>query len=169
METTTKCTTTRERTTNYYHHSSSIATRMTSPFTRKHGALCRRPGHRYTRQKLASLKTALTCTLSTMADYYTRNQLRTNPSKTQVSIYLLRNCEANRQLNINWNGVPLAHCTNHVYCGVTLDRTLSFKTHTEKTKGKVNSRNPSSESLTTHVRELTPAHCVLSQLHYPTR
>ena len=40
------------------------------------------------------------------------------------------------QLNIKWGNVKLVHSDNPVYLGVTLDRTLSFKTHTERRKPK---------------------------------
>ena len=69
------------------------------------------------------------------------NHLRANPSKTQVCAFHLRNREAKRQLQVTWSGTALEHCEHPVYLGVTLDRTLSFKTHIEKTKSKVCSRN----------------------------
>ncbi|KAI4806603.1 hypothetical protein KUCAC02_017421, partial [Chaenocephalus aceratus] len=49
--------------------------------------------------------------------------------------------EAKRQLKLSWSGTSLEHCEHPVYLGVTLDRCLSFKTHTEKTKCKVSARN----------------------------
>ena len=55
--------------------------------------------------------------------------------------FYLRNREAKRQLQVTWSGTALEHCEHPVYLGVTLDRTLSFKTHIEKTKSKVCSRN----------------------------
>ncbi|KAJ3595031.1 hypothetical protein NHX12_004336 [Muraenolepis orangiensis] len=65
----------------------------------------------------------------------------TLPSKTQVCAIHLRNREAKRQLKVSWSGTSLEHCEHPVYLGVTLDRCLSFKTHTEKTKCKVSARN----------------------------
>ncbi|KAI4786840.1 hypothetical protein KUCAC02_036858, partial [Chaenocephalus aceratus] len=73
--------------------------------------------------------------------YYEENHLRANPSKTQVCAFHLRNREAKRQLKVSWSGTSLEHCEHPVYLGVTLDRCLSFKTHTEKTKCKVRARN----------------------------
>ena len=64
-----------------------------------------------------------------------------DPTKTQVSLFRLRNRECGKQLNISWNGVNLTHCNLPVYLGVTLDRTLSYKAHIEKTKKKVGTRN----------------------------
>ena len=74
---------------------------------------------------------------------YTRiyNQLKANPAKTQVSLFHLRNPEVGRILSLAWNGVDFKHCHFPVYLGVTLDRTLSYKQHIEKVKGKVRTRN----------------------------
>ena len=69
------------------------------------------------------------------------NQLRANPSKTQVCGFHLRNQEAKRELNVVWNGTRLSHTTTPVYLGIHLYRTLCYKTHIEKTKMKVNARN----------------------------
>ena len=76
-----------------------------------------------------------------MTTYYEKNQLRANPSKTQVCAFHLRNREAKRDLNIVWNGTRLSNTTTPVYLGIHLDRTLCYKTHIEKTKMKVNARN----------------------------
>ena len=79
--------------------------------------------------------------LDKLTPYYEANPLRANPSKTQVCAFHLRNREANRQLQVTWSGTALEHCEHRVYLGVTLDRTLSFKTHIQKTKSQVCSRN----------------------------
>ena len=82
----------------------------------------------------APIEETLTSALDGVSEYYTTNQLRANPTKTQVSLFYLRNREYGKQLNISWNGVNLTHCNLPVYLGVTLDRTLSCKAHIEKTK-----------------------------------
>ena len=64
-----------------------------------------------------------------MSDYYQRNQLRPNPTKTQLSAFHLRNRDASYKLQVDWEGTPLEHAQNPVYLGVTLDRTLSYKKH----------------------------------------
>ena len=89
----------------------------------------------------APIEETLTSALRGLSEYYTTNQLRANPTKTQVSLFHLRNRECGKQLNISWNGVNLTHCNLPVYLGVTLDRTLSYKAHIEKTKKKVGTRN----------------------------
>ena len=87
------------------------------------------------------IEASLTSALSTMTTYHDTNQLRANPSKTQVCAFHLRNREAKRELNVVWNGTRLSNTTTPVYLGVHLDRTLCYKTHIEKTKMKVNARN----------------------------
>ena len=89
----------------------------------------------------APIEDTLTSALAGLSEYYTTNQLRANSTKAQVSLFHLRNRECGKQLNISWNGVNLTHCNLLVYLGVTLDRTLSYKAHIEKTKKKVGTRN----------------------------
>ena len=48
----------------------------------------------------APIEETLTSALVGLSDYYTTNQLRANPTKTQVSLFHLRNCECGKQLNI---------------------------------------------------------------------
>ena len=89
----------------------------------------------------APIEEIRTSVLDGLSEYYTTNQLRANPTKTQVSLFHLRNRECGKQLNIRWIGVNLTHCNIAVYLGVTLDRTLSYKAHLEKTNKKVGTRN----------------------------
>ena len=51
----------------------------------------------------------LTSALSTMITYYDTNQLRANPSKTQVYAFHISNRETKRELNVVWNGARLKH------------------------------------------------------------
>ena len=48
---------------------------------------------------------------SRLSDYNT-NQLRANPTKTQTSLFHLRNRESGKQLNISWNAVKLTTATS---------------------------------------------------------
>jgi len=83
------------------------------------------------------VETALTGALSAHSSYY-ENHLRANPSKTQSSVFHLRNHEAPRTLDLTWNGMALQYSPNPINLGVTLDRTLSYKEHVIKLKVKVN-------------------------------
>ena len=102
------------------------------------------------------IEETLTTALDGLSESYTTNQLRANPTKKQVSLFHLRNRECGKQLNISWNGVNLTHCNLHVYLGVTLDRTLSYKAHIEKTKKKVGTRNNIIRKLRTYKWGATP-------------
>ena len=92
-----------------------------------------------------NIEASLTSALSTMTTYYDTNQLRANPSKTQVCAFHLMNREAKRELNVVWNGIRLSNTTTPVYLGkkvgIHLDRTLCYITHIEKTNIEVNARN----------------------------
>ena len=79
--------------------------------------------------------------LGELTHYYRSNSLRANPHKTQVTAFHLRNREAKRSLQVSWNGVDLENTDTPKYLGVTLDRTLSYKTHIHNTKMKVATRN----------------------------
>ena len=46
-----------------------------------------------------------------------------------------------RSLQVSWNGVDLENTDTLKYLGVTLDRTLSYKTHIHNTNMKVATRN----------------------------
>ena len=60
----------------------------------------------------APIEETLTSALDGLSEYYTTNHLRANPTKTQVSLFHLRNRECGKQLNISWNGVNLTHCNS---------------------------------------------------------
>ena len=88
-----------------------------------------------------TIERRLSQALKKLTIYYNENSLNANPGKTQVCAFHLNNHEAQRKLNISWNGQTLGNDSFPVYLGVTLDRTLSFKEHTRKVKAKVATRN----------------------------
>ena len=57
-------------------------------------------------------------------EYYRNNILRTNPDKTKVSAFHIRNGEVKRTLNVSWNGVDLHNTVHVTYVGATVYRTL---------------------------------------------
>ncbi|KAI5739706.1 hypothetical protein M8J77_022428 [Diaphorina citri] len=92
-------------------------------------------------ESFTEVETTLTNALQTMTKFYEANHLKPNPGKTQVCAFHLRNREAKRKLNIVWCGETLENNPTPKYLGVTLDRTLSFKEHCIKLKGKLTTRN----------------------------
>ena len=90
--------------------------------------VCIRPCRHYTENTdFAPIEEILTSAIVRLSVCYPTNQVRANPTNTQVSLFHLRNRECDKQLNISWNCVNFTHCNPQVYLGFTLDRTLSYK------------------------------------------
>jgi len=89
----------------------------------------------------ADLECTLTADLAWLTQYCQQWRLKPSVSKTVASVFHLCNTSANHQLNILMIGQRLAFDPEPVYLGVTLDRTLSFKAHLQKTFAKLNNRN----------------------------
>ena len=87
------------------------------------------------------VETTIEESLSDLTQYYRSNNLHTNPDKTQVTAFHLRNKEAKRMLKVKWNRTDLENTPHPKYLGVTLDRSLSYKQHIHNTKMKVATRN----------------------------
>ena len=92
-------------------------------------------------QDFKTAEKRLTRALASWTEYYHLNSLNANPAKTQVCAFHLNNRQADYKLNIEWNGEKLQNDRFSVYLGVTLDRTLSFREHCMKLKGKISTRN----------------------------
>ena len=61
--------------------------------------------------------------------YYKQNHLRPTPAKSQLTAFHVKNRQADRKLNFNWNGTKLDHTHSPVYLGITLDRSLTYRNH----------------------------------------
>ncbi|KAI5735344.1 hypothetical protein M8J77_017170 [Diaphorina citri] len=96
----------------------------------------------------AEVEGKITRALTKLTTYYELNQLKPNPSKTEVRELHLRHTDAKRELKIAWSGQQLTHNFSPKYLGVTLDRTLTFKQHCQNTKMKVSARNNIMRKLT---------------------
>ncbi|PZC71961.1 hypothetical protein B5X24_HaOG212107 [Helicoverpa armigera] len=95
------------------------------------------------------VETYLSAALEDLDIYYRENALKPNPAKTQSCAYHLRNRMANRKLDVVWRGVRITHTDCPKYLGITLDRSLTYKTNCENVKKKVFSRNNLLRRLTT--------------------
>src|SRR5436190_788387 len=82
----------------------------------------------------------LTSDLAILSDYFKTWKLQPNPAKTEVSLFHLNNRLANYKLNISFDGTPLTDNKFPKYLGVTLDRSLTYRTHIKKTAAKVSAR-----------------------------
>jgi hypothetical protein len=66
--------------------------------------------------------------------------LQMNPGKTEICVFHLNTHAANIHLDVMLNGTSIKHVDHPKNLGVTLDRTLTFKSHLEKAAKKVSSR-----------------------------
>ena len=98
----------------------------------------------------------LTDSLTLLTEYYAKNHLKSNASRTQVCAFHPRNREANRPLRVTWSGTPLEYRPSPLYLGVKLDRTLSYRSHILSTRAKVNTRNNILRKLTNSKWGYTP-------------
>ena len=87
------------------------------------------------------VETTLASGLNELGAYYNENHLRPNPAKTQLTAFHLNNRQADRKLNVTWNGTKLDHTHSPVYLGITLDRSLTYRNHCLKTHAKLSSTN----------------------------
>lgn len=80
---------------------------------------------------------ALIKDLDIMRKYFVKWRLKSNPNKTKVSAFHLRNSHAKRELRVLFEGVPLAHDFFPKYLGATMDRSTTFKTNFENLAAKI--------------------------------
>ncbi|UYV66139.1 hypothetical protein LAZ67_4000414 [Cordylochernes scorpioides] len=79
--------------------------------------------------------------LETLHNYFENWSLRLNRAKSVHCCFHLNNHRAERKLKLFINNSQITHSEHPKYLGIHLDRTLTFKTHLTKLKGKLSSRN----------------------------
>ena len=76
-----------------------------------------------------------------MATFFGRWRLQPSSSKTVCCVFHLHNARANQKLNLLLSGQQIRHEPNPVYLGVTMDRSLTFRSHLKKSAAKLGTRN----------------------------
>ena len=79
--------------------------------------------------------------LRRISEYCNQWRLHPSPSKTVSSVFHLHHAKSTMELDIFLNGTRLRHDPKPTYLGITLDRTLTFKSHLQKTAAKIRTRN----------------------------
>jgi len=82
----------------------------------------------------------LSLDLQTLDKFLIQWRLTPSPSKTETTAFHLNNKMANYNLEITYRGTRLKQVPHPKYLGVTLDRTLTFKTHLTNVASKIDSR-----------------------------
>lgn len=86
------------------------------------------------------IEKALRADLVRLSRYFAKWRLKPNAAKTVSCVFHLNNREANRRLNIRFNGKRIKQDKNPKYLGVLLDRSLTYRPHLVSTKKKLKSR-----------------------------
>ena len=79
--------------------------------------------------------------MSLISAYCKQWRLQPSVNKTVSSVFHLHNARCEQELDIYLNGSRIKHDHKPVYLGVTLDRTLTYKDHLQKTAAKIRTRN----------------------------
>ena len=86
------------------------------------------------------LESTLSLDIEHLNEYFDYWKLRLNAKKTVATCFHLDNKQAARKLKVTLAGDVLVHDFAPKYLGVTLDRSLTYKKHTENVRAKVKSR-----------------------------
>jgi hypothetical protein len=70
--------------------------------------------------------------IEVLNQFFHRWCLQPNPGKTKMCVFHLNTHVAYKQLDMMFNGTSIKHVDHPKYLGITLDRTLTFKSHLER-------------------------------------
>ena len=101
--------------------------------------------HRDKLQALAHVQDAV----SNIANWSSRHKLKLNPSKCEVSFFSTDTHEAKWIPAMDINGTPLTFNATPTFLGITFDRTLCFRRHTDQIKSRTAYRTRILASLAT--------------------
>ena len=85
------------------------------------------------------LESTLSLDIEHLNEYFDYWKLRLNATKIVATCFHLDNKQAARKLKVTLAGDMLVHDFAPKYLGVTLDRSLTYKKHTENVRDKVKS------------------------------
>jgi len=92
-------------------------------------------------QYFSELESSLSADLARLSYYCRQWRLKPSAAKTVVSSFHLHNVSACRELSVLLDGQRIKYEHQPTLLCVTLDRTLSFKSHLTKTAAKLKNRN----------------------------
>jgi hypothetical protein len=70
--------------------------------------------------------------IEVLNQFFRRWFLQPKPEKTEMCVFHLNTHAAKKQLDVMFNGTSIKHVNHPKYLGVTLDRTLTLKSHLRK-------------------------------------
>lgn len=94
----------------------------------------------YSHPKWKTVETTLSSDMDALSSYLSQWRLKLSEAKTTTAAFHLNNKEAGRQLRIKVNNQALPFSKVPTYLGVKLDRSLTYRTHLEHLRGKVQAR-----------------------------
>ena len=90
--------------------------------------------------RIAATEKTLSLDLKTLSQYFPNWHLRLNTTKTVCSIFHLANRLSKYKLNVSVDGVKIPFEPSPTYLGVTLDLSLTYCKHLQKTTANVPAR-----------------------------
>jgi len=80
--------------------------------------------------------------MAMFGEYLQTWKLKLSTTKAMSAAFHLNNKEAKRELKVNFNNETLPFCSNRIYLGVMLDRSLTHRRYLESLRKKLTSRVP---------------------------
>ena len=96
--------------------------------------------HNQTSKTFSHLESTLSLDIEHLNEYFDYFKLRLNAKKTVATCFHLDNKQTARKLKVTLAGYVLVHDFAPKYLGVTLDKSLTYRKHTENVRDKVKSR-----------------------------
>ena len=92
-------------------------------------------------KQFKEIEETLTTDMDLLTEYCGLWRLNPSQSKTESSCFHLDNRQSHYSLKVLMSGALIKYNPNPKYLGITLDRTLTFKQHLQKLRGKLGTRN----------------------------